>query len=172
MVNKTNKEQELKLIREIVDYELLDRVAYINGVRIDERKQADWVLAVLSNWNAKCIFNGGSDILKQLIHDAGMTYNLQKAFQLKGVIGHHQSVADAIIWALSRIGDVTGDDNIVIINEMINTINAYGLNKIKYDYDEENGFFCIIRPYVIKSVDPVKRYLEELRSSLWIKDEL
>ena len=76
MVNKTNKEQELKLIREIVDYELLDRVAYINGVRFDERKQADWVLAVLSNWNAKCIFNGGSDILKQLIHDAGMTYNL------------------------------------------------------------------------------------------------
>ena len=170
MVSK--KELKLKLKNEVMVDDGVNRCVYINGVHFASRKQADWVLAVLSNWNAQCILNGGNDILKHLIHDARMTYNLQKAFELKGVIGHHQSVADAIIWALSRIGDVTGDENVVIMGEMINTMNAYGLNKITYDYDEKNGFFCIIRPYVIKSVDPVKRYLEELRSSLWIKDEL
>ena len=66
---------------------------------------------------------------------------------------------------LSRIGNVTGDDD-VVVNEMITMLGEEVLNKITYDDFEENGFYILMKPYVIKSVDPVKRYLEELRSQM------
>lgn len=170
MVNKTTNEQKLRLNREIMVHDMLDGGAYINGIRFDDRKQADWVFAVLGNWNSQCIRNGGSDILRHLIHDADMTYNLQKALELKGVIGHHRRVADCIIKVLSRIGNVTGDDD-VVVNEMITMLGEEVLNKITYDDFEENGFYILMKPYVIKSVHPVKRYLEELRSQISIHVE-
>ena len=166
MVNKTTNEQKLRLNREIMVHDMLDGGAYINGIRFDDRKQTDWVFAVLGNWNSQCIRNGGSDILRHLIHDADMTYNLQKALELKGVIGHRQRVANSIIRALSRIGHVTGEDDIDIINKMVDMLSEEGLNKITYDDFEEDGFYILIRTYIIKSVHPVKRYLEELRSQM------
>ena len=166
MVNKTTNEQKLRLNREIMVHDMLDGGAYINGIRFDDRKQADWVFAVLSNWNSQRIRNGGSDTLRHLIHDADMTYNLKKVFELKGVIAHHRRVANSIIKVLSRIGHVTGEDDIDIIDKMVDMLSEEGLNKITYDDFEENGFYILIKPYVIKSVHPVKRYLEELRSQM------
>ena len=165
MGNKTKKEKWLDIKGATVVHDMLDGSVYINGIRFDDRKQADWVFAVLGNWNSQRIRNGGSDILRHLIHDTDMTYNLQKALELKGVIGHHWRVADCIIKVLSRIGNVTGDDD-VVVNEMITMLGEEVLNKITYDDFEENGFYILMKPYVIKSVDPVKRYLEELRSQM------
>ena len=170
MGNKTKKEKWLDIKGATVVHDMLDGSVYINGIRFDDRKQADYVFAVLCNWNSQRIRNGGSDILRHLIYDVDMTYNLQKALELKGIIGHHRRVADCIIKVLSRIGNVTGDND-VVVNEMIDMLSEEGLNKITYDNFEENGFYILIRTYIIKSVHPVKRYLEELISQMSIHVE-
>lgn len=170
MVSK--EELKLKLKNEIVFDDRGNRCVYINGIQFANRKQANWVFAVLSNWNAQCILNGGSDILKYSIYDTGITYNLQKALELKGVIAHHQNVADCIIKALSRIGDVTGDDDIVVIDEMIDVLSKDRMSKITSGDDDVNGWDILLKWYVIKSVDPVKCYLEELRNVILADDEL
>lgn len=170
MVSK--KELKLKLKNEIMVVDRVNRYVYINGIQFDNRKQANWVLSVLSNWKAQCTLNGGRDILKYLIYDTGMTYNLQKAFELKGVIAHHQNVADCIIKALSRIGDITGDDDIVVIDEMIDVLNEDRMSKITSGDDGVNGWDILLKWYIIKSVDPVKCYLEELRNDILADGEL
>lgn len=176
MVNKTTKEQKLRLNREIIVYDMLNGGAYVNGIRFTNRKRAEWVFKVLGNWNSQYNLKVDNSILGELIYDADMTYNLQKAFELKGVIGHHQLVANSIIRALSRIGNVTGEDDIDIINKMIDVLSEYRMNRIKYGDEGVDGFDVLIRHYVIKSVKPVKQYLEKLKIQIqiptWEKQEM
>lgn len=171
MVNKTTNEQKLRLNREIMVHDMLDGGAYINGIRFDDRKQADWVCDVLNRWDSQSTLKDGSDVLRHLIRDDEMTRRLQQAFELKGVIGHHQEVADSIIRTLVRISNITGDDDIVVINKMINVLNKYGMNKIKYGDEGVTAFDVLIKHYVTKSVRPVRQYLEELRSQMWVHGE-
>ena len=171
MVNKTTNEQKLRLNREIMVHDMLNGDVYINGVRFTDRKQVDWVFKVLCNWNSQYNHKVDNSILSDLIHDPSMTYNLQKAFELKGVIGHHRDVADSIIRALTRIGNITGDDDIVAINKMINMLDEYGMSKIEYGDEDVTAFDVFIKDYVIKSVRPVKQYLEELMGQMWVHEE-
>ena len=165
-VNAITTRRELKLRREILVWNELNTCKYINGVSFREQGLTNIVFTILSHWDFQSKLYDDESILYDLIRDSKMTYQLQYACQLVGVVGIRHIHVQALVRTLMSLSDnVKLDNDIEVINSMIEKLCVEKIVKDNFGFDAD------ARIRLEQALKPICNYLEDLKNNM-LADEM
>lgn len=165
-VNAITTRRELKLRREILVWNELNTCKYINGVSFREQGLTNIVFTILSHWDFQSKLYDDESILYDLIRDSKMTYQLQYACQLVGVVGIRHIHVQALVRTLMSLSDnVKLDDDVDVIDGMIEKLCVEKIVKDNFGFDAD------ARIRLEQALKPICNYLEDLKNNM-LADEM
>ena len=160
-VNAITTRRELKLKREILVWNKLNACKYINGVSFHEEGFTNIVFDILNRWDFQSKLHNDESILYDLIRDSTMTYHLQHACQLVGVVGSQHVQIQALVRTLMSLGDsIDGDGDIEVIDSMIEKLDREKIARDNFGFDAD------ARIRLNLALKPIRDYLEKLKSHM------
>lgn len=168
MVNKNaiTKRRGLQLRREILVWNELNACKYINGVGFREQGLTNIVFTILSHWDFQSKLYDDESILYDLIRDSKMTYQLQYACQLVGVVGIRHIHVQALVRTLMSLSDnVKLDNDVDVIDGMIEKLCVEKIVKDNFGFDTD------ARIRLEQALKPICNYLEDLKNNM-LADEM
>ena len=165
-VNAITPRRELKLRREILVWNELNACKYINGVGFREQGLANIVFTILSHWDFQSKLYDDESILYDLIRDSKMTYQLQYACRLVGVVGIRHIHVQALVRTLMSLSDnVKLDNDVDVIDGMIEKLCVEKIVKDNFGFDAD------ARIRLEQALKPICNYLEDLKNNM-LADEM
>lgn len=165
-VNAITSRRELKLRREILVWNELNTCKYINGVSFREQGLTNIVFTILSHWDFQSKLYDDESILYDLIRDSKMTYQLQYACQLVGVVGIRHIHVQALVRTLMSLSDnVKLDNDVDVIDGMIEKLCVEKIVKDNFGFDAD------ARIRLERALKPICNYLEDLKNNM-LADEM
>ena len=165
-VNAITSRRELKLRREILVWNKLNTCKYINGVSFYEEGLTNIVFDILLHWDFQSKLYNDENILYDLIRDSKMTYQLQYACQLVGVVGLRHIHVQALVRTLMSLSDdVELDNDVDVIDGMIEKLCVEKIVK------DNLGFDADARIRLERALKPICNYLEDLKNNM-LGDEM
>lgn len=165
-VNAITTRRELKLRREILVWNELNTCKYINGVSFREQGLTNIVFTILSHWDFQSKLYDDESILYDLIRDSKMTYQLQHACQLVGVVGIRRIHVQALVRTLMSLSDnVKLDNDVDVIDGMIEKLCVEKIVKDNFGFDAD------ARIRLEQALKPICNYLEDLKNNM-LADEM
>lgn len=165
-VNAITPRRELKLRREILVWNELNTCKYINGVSFREQGLTNIVFTILSHWDFQSKLYDDESILYDLIRDSKMTYQLQYACQLVGVVGIRHIHVQALVRTLMSLSDnVKLDNDVDVIDGMIEKLCVEKIVKDNFGFDAD------ARIRLERALKPICNYLEDLKNNM-LADEM
>lgn len=165
-VNAITPRRELKLRREILEFDKMYSEVRINSVSFYEDEQADVVLDILNHWDFQSKLHNDESILYDLIRDSKMTYHLQDACKLMDLVGRGHLHFQAIVRTLMSLGDnIESDNDIEVINHMIEELDGEKVYRDNFRYDVD------ARIRIPQALNPIRNYLEDLKNNM-LSDEM
>lgn len=165
-VNAITTRRELKLRREILVWNELNTCKYINGVSFHEEVLTNIVFDILSHWDFQSKLYDDKSILYDLIRDSKMTYQLQYACQLVGVVGLRSIHVQALVRTLMSLSDnVKLDNDVDVIDGMIEKLSVEKIVKDNFGFDDD------ARIRLERALKPICNYLEDLKNNM-LGDEM
>lgn len=165
-VNAITPRRELKLRREILEFDKMYSEVRINSVSFYEDEQAGVVLDILNHWDFQSKLHNDESILYDLIRDSKMTYHLQDACKLMDLVGRCHLHFQAIVRTLMSLGDnIESDNDIEVINHMIEKLDGEKVYKDNFRYDVD------ARIRIPQALNPIRNYLEDLKNNM-LGDEM
>lgn len=165
-VNAITPRRELKLRREILVWNELNTCKYINGVSFREQGLTNIVFTILSHWDFQSKLYDDESILYDLIRDSKMTYQLQYACQLVGLVGLRSIHVQALVRTLMSLSDnVKLDNDVDVIDGMIEKLCVEKIVK------DNLGFDADARIRLERALKPICNYLEDLKNNM-LGDEM
>ena len=165
-VNAITTRRELKLRREILFWNELNTCKYINGVSFREQGLTNIVFTILSHWDFQSKLYDDESILYDLIRDSKMTYQLQYACRLVGVVGIRHIHVQALVRTLMSLSDnVKLDNDVDVIDGMIEKLCVEKIVKDNF------GFDANARIRLEQALKPICNYLEDLKNNM-LADEM
>lgn len=165
-VNAITPRRELKLRREILVWNELNTCKYINGVSFREQGLTNIVFTILSHWDFQSKLYDDESILYDLIRDSKMTYQLQYACQLVGVVGIRHIHVQALVRTLMSLSDnVKLDNDVDVIDGMIEKLCVEKIVKDNFGFDAD------ARIRLEQALQPICNYLEDLKNNM-LADEM
>lgn len=165
-VNAITTRRELKLRREILVWNELNTCKYINGVSFREQGLTNIVFTILSHWDFQSKLYDDESILYDLIRDSKMTYQLQYACQLVGVVGIRHIHVQALVRTLMSLSDnVKLDNDVDVIDGMIEKLCVEKIVKDNFGFDAD------ARIRLERALKPICNYLEDLKNNM-LADEM
>lgn len=165
-VNAITTRRELKLRREILVWNELNTCKYINGVSFHEEVLTNIVFDILSHWDFQSKLYDDKSILYDLIRDSKMTYQLQYACQLVGVVGLRSIHVQALVRTLMSLSDnVKLDNDVDVIDGMIEKLCVEKIVKDNFGFDAD------ARIRLERALKPICNYLEDLKNNM-LGDEM
>ena len=165
-VNAITTRRELKLRREILVWNKLNTCKYINGVSFHEEVLTNIVFDILSHWDFQSKLYDDKSILYDLIRDSKMTYQLQYACQLVGVVGLRSIHVQALVRTLMSLSDnVKLDNDVDVIDGMIEKLCVEKIVKDNFGFDAD------ARIRLERALKPICNYLEDLKNNM-LGDEM
>lgn len=165
-VNAITTRRELKLRREILVWNKLNTCKYINGVSFREQGLTNIVFTILSHWDFQSKLYDDESILYDLIRDSKMTYQLQYACQLVGVVGIRHIHVQALVRTLMSLSDnVKLDNDVDVIDGMIEKLRVDKIVKDNFGFDAD------ARIRLEQALKPICNYLEDLKNNM-LADEM
>ena len=164
-VNAITTRRELKLRREILVWNKLNTCKYINGVSFYEEGLTNIVFDILLHWDFQSKLYNDENILYDLIRDSKMTYQLQYACQLVGVVGFRHIHVQALVRTLMSLSDnIELDNDVDVINSMIEKLYVEKIVRDNFGFDAD------ARIRLEKALKPICDYLEDLKNNM-LSDE-
>ena len=165
-VNAITTRRELKLRREILVWNELNTCKYINGVSFREQGLTNIIFTILSHWDFQSKLHDDESILYDLIRDSKMTYQLQYACQLVGVVGIRHIHVQALVRTLMSLSDnVKLDNDVDVIDGMIEKLCVEKIVKDNFGFDAD------ARIRLEQALKPICNYLEDLKNNM-LADEM
>lgn len=165
-VSAITPRRELKLRREILEFDKMYSEVRINSVSFYEDEQADVVLDILNHWDFQSKLHDDESILYDLIRDSKMTYHLQDACKLMDIIGRSHLHLQAIVRTLMSLSDsIESVNDIEVINSMIEKLDGEKVYKDNFRYDVD------ARIRIPQALNPIRNYLEDLKNNM-LDDEI
>lgn len=165
-VNAITPRRELKLRREILVWNELNTCKYINGVSFREQGLTNIVFTILSHWDFQSKLYDDESILYDLIRDSKMTYQLQYACRLIGVVGIRHIHVQALVRTLMSLSDnVKLDNDVDVIDGMIEKLCVEKIVKDNFGFDAD------ARMRLEQALKPICNYLEDLKNNM-LADEM
>lgn len=165
-VNAITTRRELKLRREILVWNEFNTCKYINGVSFREQVLTNIVFTILSHWDFQSKLYDDESILYDLIRDSKMTYQLQYACQLVGVVGIRHIHVQALVRTLMSLSDnVKLDNDVDVIDGMIEKLCVEKIVKDNFGFDAD------ARIRLERALKPICNYLEDLKNNM-LGDEM
>ena len=165
-VNAITSRRELKLRREILVWNKLNTCKYINGVSFYEEGLTNIVFDILLHWDFQSKLYNDENILYDLIRDSKMTYQLQYACQLVGVVGLRHIHVQALVRTLMSLSDdVELDNDVDVIDGMIEKLCVEKIVKDNFGFDAD------ARIRLERALKPICNYLEDLKNNM-LADEM
>lgn len=165
-VNAITTRRELKLRREILVWNELNTCKYINGVSFREQGLTNIVFTILSHWDFQSKLYDDESILYDLIRDSKMTYQLQYACRLVGVVGIRHMHVQALVRTLMSLSDnVKLDNDVDVIDGMIEKLCVEKIVKDNFGFDAD------ARIRLEQALKPICNYLEDLKNNM-LADEM
>lgn len=165
-VNAITTRRELKLRREILVWNELNACKYINGVSFREQGLTNIVFTILSHWDFQSKLYDDESILYDLIRDSKMTYQLQYACRLVGVVGIRHIHVQALVRTLMSLSDnVKFDNDVNVIDGMIEKLCVEKIVKDNFGFDAD------ARIRLEQALKPICNYLEDLKNNM-LADEM
>lgn len=165
-VNAITPRRELKLRREILVWNELNACKYINGVSFREQGLTNIVFTILSHWDFQSKLYDDESILYDLIRDSKMTYQLQYACRLVGVVGIRHIHVQALVRTLMSLSDnVKLDNDVDVIDGMIEKLCVEKIVKDNFGFDAD------ARIRLEQALKPICNYLEDLKNNM-LGDEM
>lgn len=165
-VNAITTRRELKLRREILVWNELNACKYINGVSFREQGLTNIVFTILSHWDFQSKLYDDESILYDLIRDSKMTYQLQYACRLVGVVGIRHIHVQALVRTLMSLSDnVKLDNDVNVIDGMIEKLCVEKIVKDNFGFDAD------ARIRLEQALKPICNYLEDLKNNM-LADEM
>lgn len=165
-VNAITTRRELKLRREILVFDKMCGSVQINGVSFYEDEIADVVFVILNHWDFQSKLHNDESILYDLIRDSKMTYQLQYACQLVGVVGIRHIHVQALVRTLMSLSDnVKLDNDVDVIDGMIEKLCVEKIVKDNFGFDAD------ARIRLERALKPICNYLEDLKNNM-LGDEM
>ena len=165
-INAITSRRELKLRREILVWNKLNTCKYINGVSFYEEGLTNIVFDILLHWDFQSKLYNDENILYDLIRDSKMTYQLQHACQLVGVVGLRHIHVQALVRTLMSLSDnVELDNDVDVIDGMIEKLYVEKIVRDNFGFDAD------ARIRLELALKPIKNYLEDLKNNM-LYDEI
>lgn len=165
-VNAITPRRELKLRREILVWNELNTCKYINGVSFREQGLTNIVFTILSHWDFQSKLYDDESILYDLIRDSKMTYQLQYACRLVGVVGIRHIHVQALVRTLMSLSDnVKLANDVDVIDGMIEKLCVEKIVKDNFGFDAD------ARIRLEQALKPICNYLEDLKNNM-LADEM
>lgn len=165
-VNAITPRRELKLRREILVWNELNTCKYINGVSFREQGLTNIVFTILSHWDFQSKLYDDESILYDLIRDSKLTYQLQYACRLVGVVGIRHIHVQALVRTLMSLSDnVKLDNDVDVIDGMIEKLCVEKIVKDNFGFDAD------ARIRLEQALKPICNYLEDLKNNM-LADEM
>lgn len=160
-VNAITSRRELKLRREILVWNKLNTCKYINGVSFYEEGLTNIVFDILLHWDFQSKLYNDENILYDLIRDSKMTYQLQYACQLVGVVGLRHIHVQALVRTLMSLSDnVELDNDVDVIDGMMEKLYVEKIVRDNFGFDTD------ARIRLELALKPIKNYLEDLKNNM------
>lgn len=165
-VNAITSRRELKLRREILVWNKLNTCKYINGVSFYEEGLTNIVFDILLHWDFQSKLYNDENILYDLIRDSKMTYQLQYACQLVGVVGLRHIHVQTLVRTLMSLSDnVELDNDVDAIDDMIEKLYVEKIVRDNFGFDAD------ARIRLERALRPIRDYLEDLKNNM-LYDEI
>lgn len=165
-VNAITSRRELKLRREILVWNKLNTCKYINGVSFYEEGLTNIIFDILLHWDFQSKLYNDENILYDLIRDSKMTYHLQHACQLVGVVGDNHPHMKVLIRTLMSLSDeIESNNDIEVINSMIEKLDGEKIARDNF------GFNSDARIRLTCALKSITDYLEDLKNNM-LYDEI